>query len=58
MFGTGAAFLTTSLVNVMPGVSPSMRLAYAATIVGVLVYAVGIAASFWMPEPPEQELPE
>jgi MFS family permease len=58
MFGTGAAFLTTSLVNVMPGISPSIRLAYAATIVGVLVYAVGIAASFWMPEPSEQELPE
>jgi MFS family permease len=58
MFGTGAAFLTTSLVNVVPGISPSMRLAYAATIVGVLVYAVGIAASFWMPEPSEQELPE
>jgi MFS family permease len=58
MFGTGAAFLTTSLVNVMPGISPSMRLAYAATIVGVMVYAVGIAASFWMPEPSEQELPE
>lgn len=58
MFGTGAAFLTTSLVNVMPGISPSMRLAYAATIVGVLVYAVGVAASFWMPEPAEQELPE
>jgi predicted MFS family arabinose efflux permease len=58
MFGTGAAFLTTSLVNVMPGISPSIRLAYAATIVGVLVYAVGIAASFWMPEPKKLELPE
>lgn len=58
MFGTSAAFLTTSLVNVMPGISPSMKLAYSAAVVGFLVYAIGLAASFWMPEPKDLELPE
>jgi MFS family permease len=58
MFGTSAAFLTTTLSNVMPGINPSIKLAYAATAVGFLVYAVGVAASFWLPEPKKQELPE
>jgi MFS family permease len=58
MFGTSAAYVTTSLTNVMPGTSPSMKLAYAAAVVGFLVYAIGFAASFWMPEPEAEELPE
>jgi len=58
MFGTAAAFLTTSLVNVMPGISPSEKLAYSAAVVGFLVYAIGLTASFWMPEPKDQDLPE
>jgi MFS family permease len=58
MFGTSAAFLTTSLANVMPGINPSMKLAYAATAVGFAVYAIGVVASFWLPEPKDQELPE
>jgi hypothetical protein len=42
----------------MPGGSPSTRLAFAAAIVAFLVYAVGFIASFWLPEPEDDKLPE
>ena len=58
MVGTSAAYLTTTLTNVMPGISPSERLAYAAATVGLLAYAIGFCVSFWMPEPKEQKLPD
>jgi len=58
MIGTSAALVTTTLVNWMPGESPAMRLAYAAAIVGSLTYVVGFAASFFLPEPKRQELPD
>ena len=58
MFGTSAAFVTTSLVYYMPGASPSEKLAYAAAIVGITVYIIGFIASFWLPEPKNQELPD
>jgi MFS family permease len=50
MLGTSAAFVTTSLANVMP-------MAYAAAAVALFVYASGFALSFLLPEPPEK-LPE
>ena len=58
MLGTSAALLVTSLVVYMPGGSPSRQLAYACGIVGFLSYAVGYAASFWLPEPPQDMTPE
>jgi len=58
MIGTSAALLTTQLANVMPGVGPSAKLAYAAAAVAFLVYAMGFAASFWMPEPKQDHLME
>lgn len=58
MIGTAAALLTTQLANVMPGVSPAMKLAYAASAVALLVYGLGLASSFWLPEPKEGALPE
>lgn len=58
MVGTSAAFLTTQLANVMPGVNPSMKLASAAAAVALLVYGVGFAASFALPEPATDTLPE
>jgi MFS family permease len=58
MIGTSAALVTTSLVNVMPGTTPSEQLAHAAALVALVVYAVGLAASFFLPEPARQELPE
>jgi len=58
MFGTSAALLTTQLTNVMPGATAPTRLAYAATCVALLVYAVGFLASFRLPEPKSEELPD
>lgn len=58
VIGTSAAVLTTKLTAWMPGSTPSIKLANAAAAVALLVYAVGSLASFWLPEPKEEELPE
>ena len=58
MLGTSAALLVTSMVVYMPGGTPSRELAYASGIVGFLSYAVGFAASFWLPEPSQDVTPE
>jgi MFS family permease len=58
MIGTFAALVTTQLVNVMPGATPPVKLAYASALVGTSVYLMGFIASFWMPEPKRDELPE
>jgi predicted MFS family arabinose efflux permease len=58
MIGTSAALLTTQLAARMPGDTPAARLAYAAAGVAFLVYAVGLIASFWLPEPPRDRLVE
>jgi MFS family permease len=58
MIGTSAAVLTTQMTALMPAGPPATRLAYAAAAVAALVYAVGLIASFWLPEPPKDELPE
>ena len=58
MIGTCAALLTTQLTNVMPGASVPIRLAYASAVVGTAAYVIGLTASFWLPEPGREELPE
>ena len=58
MIGTSAALITTQLVGLMPGATASTRLAYAAAIVGTAAYLIGFAASFWLPEPKSEALPE
>lgn len=58
MFGTSAAYVTTQLANVTPGTTPSMKLAYAAAGVALAVYAVGFLASFALPEPQAETLPD
>lgn len=58
MIGTSAALLTTTLVEWMPGSSPAEKLAWSAALVGLTVYVVGFAASFFLPEPKQQDLPE
>jgi predicted MFS family arabinose efflux permease len=58
MLGTGFAFVTTQLTNVMPGATPSTRLAYSAALVGLFVYLAGFIASWWLPEPKGDHLPE
>jgi hypothetical protein len=58
MLGTGFAFVTTQLTNVMPGATPQTRLAYAAALVGFSVYLVGYLVSWLLPEPKGVDLPE
>ena len=58
MFGTTAALVTTQLVNFMPGSSAPTRLAFAAAFVGTTVYLIGFLASFRLPEPKHEELPD
>lgn len=56
--GTFAAMVTTTLANYTPGDTPALKLAFAAGIVGTSVYAIGLIASFWLPEPEQEGLPE
>jgi MFS family permease len=58
MIGTSAALLTTQLAPMMPGGPPPTRLAYASALVGTTVYVIGFAASFWLPEPTRDALPD
>jgi hypothetical protein len=58
MIGTFMAVVTAQLANVMPGAGPTVQLAYAAAAVGFAVYAVGFTASFFLPEPKSDALPE
>jgi len=58
MIGTSAALLTTQIAATMPGGTPATKLAYGAAVVALLVYAIGLTASFWLPEPQREELPE
>ena len=58
MLGTSAALLTTTIVAFMPGGTSTIQLAYAAGTIGFLAYAIGFAASFWLPEPSQNALPE
>src|SRR6202030_742605 len=58
MIGTSAAFLTTGVVAPLlaeasgaGSVTPE-TVAYAAGVTGVLVFVVGFAVSFFLPEPP------
>jgi len=58
MIGTSAALITTNIVASMPGTTPPIRLAHAAAIVGTGAYIIGFIASFWLPEPTKEALPE
>jgi MFS family permease len=58
MIGTSAALVTTTLAASLPAGTAAEKLAWAAAIVGLVVYAVGFVASFWLPEPEQQELPD
>jgi MFS family permease len=56
MIGTSAAIVTTQLANILPGAAAATRLAMAAGLVATTVYVVALTASFWLPEPPREEL--
>jgi hypothetical protein len=58
MIGTSAALITTTLVASMPGATPIVKLANAAALVGTTVYVLAFVASWWLPEPKAEDLPE
>ncbi len=58
MIGTSAALITTNIVASMPGGTPPAKLAHAAAVVGTAAYVIGFIASFWLPEPAKEALPE
>ena len=57
MLGTSAAFVTTNLLAPnMAGKTTFEQIALGAALVAFSVYAIGLIASFWLPEPPKQNL--
>jgi len=65
MIGTSAAFVTTNLLApylikpLLPAnASTFSQVAVAAAVMALFVYAVALAASFWLPEPKQEALPE
>lgn len=58
MIGTAAALVTTELAARLPGPGDPVKFAYAAGTVGLAVYVIGFIASFWLPEPASEALPE
>ena len=48
----------TICVASMPGATPIVKLANAAALVGTTVYVIGFIASWWLPEPKAEDLPE
>ncbi|HTE45023.1 MAG TPA: hypothetical protein VK636_07250, partial [Gemmatimonadaceae bacterium] len=58
MIGVWAALATTQFATTMPGALPATRLANAAGITMVAVLGVFLIASFWLPEPKSELLPQ
>ncbi len=62
MIGTCMVFVTTALIPVFAGAykeqPPHVHIAYAASVVAVLTYGIGFLASFFLPEPKEEEMAE
>ena len=58
MIGTSAALVTTQPGRVDAGATPPIKLAYAAALVGTPAYVIGFIASFWLPEPTKEDLPD
>jgi hypothetical protein len=51
MIGTSAAAVTAQLSKIMPYEAAPLKFATAAAIIGTTIYLIGLAASFWLPEP-------
>jgi hypothetical protein len=58
LIGTFAAVVTGRLAQYMPGDAAAAKLALAAAAVAVGVYAVGLIASYKLPEPTAENLPD
>jgi MFS family permease len=57
MVGTAGAFLTTGIIAPLLTIEANNfeKVAYAAGVTGILVFAVGFLGSFFLPEPPRDE---
>jgi MFS family permease len=58
LVGTSFAWVTASLAVTPDRAYAPTKIAIVAAVVGFSVYLVGFAASFWLPEPRREELPE
>jgi hypothetical protein len=58
MLGTSFAAVTSMLSSLAPGADDATRMAYTAAAIGLLVYVLGFAASFFLPEPREETMRE
>ena len=58
LIGTSFAWLTATLAVTTDRAYAPIKVAYVAAAVGVSVYLIGFVASFWLPEPPKDNLPD
>jgi MFS family permease len=58
LIGTSFAWLTATLAVTANRAYAPTKVAYVAAAVGFSVYLVGLIASFWLPEPPKEQLPD
>jgi len=58
MIGTLGALATTTLTSYMPAPTPPHKTAQAAAAVALVVLVIGNLACFFLPEPPQEELPD
>ncbi len=58
MIGTSFAWVTTTIAATSNHAFAPAKLAYTAAGVAFFVYLVGLVASFWLPEPQREVLPE
>jgi MFS family permease len=58
LIGTSFAWVTASLAVTPDRAYAPTKVAMVAGVVGLSVYVVGLVASFWLPEPGTEELPE
>jgi MFS family permease len=58
LIGTSFAWLTATLAVTPNRAYAPIKVAYVAAAVGFSVYLVGFVASFWLPEPPKENLPD
>jgi hypothetical protein len=58
LVGTSFAWVTATLSITADRALAPGRIAMVAAVIGFSVYLVGLIASFWLPEPEEEKLPE
>jgi len=58
LIGTSFAWLTATLAVTPDRAYAPTKVALVAAAVGFAVYLVGFIASFWLPEPPKEALPD